>query len=259
MKIQLAKVSPKGVAMAAIEQGEVPTGVLVVDDEPMILELLTRALSARRLPVKTAGSAEDGEQALGREPFGCLLVDKNLPGVDGIELLRRTRNLQPHCACIVMTGYASVDSAVEALRLGAADYVQKPFPSLQLVVEKVQIALANVRVRLERERFLNKVREFEGELQQREEKIDQQRTEIDIFNDILEARVAVAENDLNRRVAMLSEQLALNVGGDRAARLSAETVLDTARALMTRSDTAAVRGELARIVRQLEDHLQLLR
>ena len=76
--------------MAAIEQGEVPTGVLVVDDEPMILELLTRALSARRLPVKTAGSAEDGEQALGREAFGCLLVDKNLPGVDGIELLRRT-------------------------------------------------------------------------------------------------------------------------------------------------------------------------
>src|SRR5205085_9369075 len=115
---------------------------------------------------------------LRHELFGCLLVDKNLPGADGIELLRRMRQLQPNCSCIVMTGYASLDSAVEALRLGAADYVQKPFPSLQLVVEKVQIALVNVRVRMERERFLHKIREFEGELKKREATIGDQRTEI---------------------------------------------------------------------------------
>jgi DNA-binding response OmpR family regulator len=158
-----------------------------------------------------------------------------------------------------MTGYASLDSAVEALRLGAADYVQKPFPSLQLVVEKVQIALVNVRVRMERERFANKIREFEAELQERNATIHEQRTEIEVFNDILEARVAQAEADLMKRVQMLSEQLAKNVGADRAAKLSAEMALDVSRDLLGRSEAAPVRDVVARIVRQLEDHLKLLR
>lgn len=255
MSEHVAKVKIKTVSGA----DEIPSGVLVVDDEPMILELLTRALGARRLAVKTAASAEDADKLITRELFGCLLVDKNLPGVDGIELLRRMRKVQPNCACIVITGYASLDSAVEALRLGAADYVQKPFPSLQLVVEKVQIALTNVRVRMERERFANRIREFEAELQARNATIHEQRTEIEIFNDILEARVAQAEADLMKRVQMLSEQLAKNVGGDRAARLSAEMALDTSRDLLGRTEAAPVRDMVARIVRQLEDHLKLLR
>ncbi|MCA1827472.1 MAG: response regulator [Myxococcales bacterium] len=259
MTTPVAKVSLKGVPVGAIEGGEIPSSVLVVDDEPMILELLTRALSARHLPVKTAASAEDAEKLLTHELFGCLLVDKNLPGVDGIELLRRMRKVQPNCTCIVMTGYASLDSAVEALRLGASDYVQKPFPSLQLVVEKVQIALVNVRVRMERERFLNRIKQFEAELKKRDAQIDDQRTEIDIFNDILEARVADAQADLLKRVQMLSDQLALNIGGDRAAKLSAEAALDIARELQRREDAAPLRADLARIVRQLEDHLKLLR
>src|SRR2546427_9233777 len=111
--------------MAGIETGDFPSKVLVVDDESVILQLLTTALSAEKLPLRTVLTAEEAEQALAAEEFGCLLVDKNLPGMDGIELLRRTRKLQPHCACLVMTGYASIESAVEALRLGAADYVQK--------------------------------------------------------------------------------------------------------------------------------------
>src|SRR5713226_4083884 len=127
--------------MAGIETGGFPSNVLVVDDESAILQLLTTALGAEKLPVRTVLTAEEAEQALAAEQFGCLLVDKNLPGKDGIELLRLTRKLQPYCACLMMTGYASIESAVEALRLGAADYLQKPFPSLQLVAKKVRIAL----------------------------------------------------------------------------------------------------------------------
>jgi FixJ family two-component response regulator len=245
--------------MAGIEAVVVPSTVLVVDDESSVLQLLTAALSAKHLSVKTAASGEEAMQALAREPFGCLLVDKNLPGMDGVEVLRRARTLQPHCACIVMTGYASVDSAVEALRLGAADYVQKPFPSLQLVAEKVRIALVNVRLVVERERLLEQLRKFESELEKRDAQLHEKRTEIEIFNNVLEARVAAAEHDLKRRCEMLSEQLALNIGADRATRLSAEMVLDTANALIARDEAAPLRGELARIVRQIQDHVALLR
>jgi DNA-binding response OmpR family regulator len=244
--------------MAGIETGDFPSKVLVVDDEPVILQLLTTALSAENLPLRTALTAEEAEQALAAEEFGCLLVDKNLPGMDGIELLRRTRKLQPYCACLMMTGYASIESTVEALRLGAADYLQKPFPSLSLVAEKVRIAIENARTRFERERFLEKLREFEAELRIRDAAIARQRTEIEVFNDVLEARVAAANGDLKRRCAMLSDQLARNIGGDRAARLSAEMVLSTATELESRKESAPLRGELARIVRQLEDHLRLL-
>ena len=245
--------------MAVIETGGFPSKVLVVDDESAILQLLTSALSAEKLPVRTVLTAEEAEQALAAEQFGCLLVDKNLPGKDGIELLRLTRRLQPHCACLMMTGYASIESAVEALRLGAADFLQKPFPSLQLVAEKVRIALENARARFERERFLAKLREFEAELRMRDLAIARHRTEIEVFNDVFEARVADANADLKRRCQMLSEQLARDIGGDRAARLSAEMVLSTAADLESRKEAAPLRGELARIVRQLEDHLQLLR
>jgi FixJ family two-component response regulator len=245
--------------MAVIEVGDFPSKVLVVDDEPVILQLLTTALGAEKLSLRAVLSAEEAEQALAEEGFGCLLVDKNLPGMDGIELLRRTRKLQPHCACLVMTGYASIDSTVEALRLGAADYLQKPFPSLQLVAEKVRLALDNARTRFERERFLERLREFEAELRERDVAIARQRTAIEIFNDVFEARVAAAHADLKRRCEMLSDQLALNLGGDRAARLSAETVVATATELAAREEAAPVRGELARIVRQLYDHLGLLR
>src|SRR5713101_6157738 len=208
--------------MAGIETGDFPSKVLVVDDESVILQLLTTALSAENLPLRTVLTAEEAERALAAEEFGCLLVDKNLPGMDGIELLRRTRKLQPHCACLMMTGYASIDSAVEALRLGAADYLQKPFPSLQLVAEKVRLALENARA------------QFEAELRMRDAAIARRRTEIEVFNDVLEARVAAANADLKRRCEMLSDQLARNIGTDRGARLSAEMVLPTATELESR-------------------------
>src|SRR5437868_11881836 len=75
--------------MAGTEAVVVPSTVLVVDDESAVLQLLTAALTAKHLSVKTAATGEEAIQAMAREPFGCLLVDKNLPGMDGVEVLRR--------------------------------------------------------------------------------------------------------------------------------------------------------------------------
>ncbi len=236
-----------------------PGSVLVVDDESVILEILQQTFAAANLPARLVSTGEEGEEALKTAAFGCLLVDKNLPGFDGIDLMRRARLLQPHCAAIVMTGFASVESAIEALRLGAADYVEKPFPSLEIVVSKVQLALRNAQARFEREALVEELLQFQAELSSRDNTLGEQRTEIEILNALVEGRVAQAVQDLKDRLQMLSRQLAENKGGSRAMRLSAEMVLETARALELRADSAPVRGEVARIVRQLEDHLTVLR
>lgn len=236
-----------------------PGTILIVDDESVILQILAQAFAAAGVPAQLASTGEEAEAALGTTAFGCLLVDKNLPGLDGIELMRRARLLQPHCATIVMTGYSSVDSAIEALRLGAVDYVEKPFPSLELVTGKVQLALRNAQTRFEREALIEELHRFQGELSSRDAELGHRGTEIEILNALVEGRVAQAVQDLKDRLQMLTQRLAENKGGGRAARLSAELILATARELERRPDSAPVRSEVSRIVRQLEDHLTMLR
>src|SRR5919202_2116457 len=91
------------------EATDIPSSVLVVDDEPVVLQLFSRVLKQKGLRTRTASSAEEALQLLKQGGFACVLADKNMPGMDGIEMLRRVREAQPHCAFIVMTGYASTE------------------------------------------------------------------------------------------------------------------------------------------------------
>src|SRR5215470_12673090 len=121
------------------EAADIPSSVLVVDDEPVVLQLFSRVLSEKGLRTRTASSAEEALALLEQGGIACVLADKNMPGMDGIEMLRRVREAQPHCAFIVMTGYASTESAIEALRLGAVDYLEKPFEDLDLVAQRSDV------------------------------------------------------------------------------------------------------------------------
>src|SRR3979490_998400 len=105
-------------------EGSFPASVLVIDDEPVVLDLFQRLLPAKGFTIRTAKNADEAFDLLSREGFGCGLGDKNLPGLDGIEIVRRVRVSQPYCACIVMTAYASTESAVQALPLGAVDSIE---------------------------------------------------------------------------------------------------------------------------------------
>lgn len=100
--------------------------VLVVDDRPNMLSLLTKVLSkdARVLPVDSGTKAL---RALEREPISVVLCDLRMPDTDGLTVLRECKRLRPNAEFVLMTAYASVDSAVEAMRLGAYDYISKPF------------------------------------------------------------------------------------------------------------------------------------
>jgi len=138
------------------EAADIPSSVLVVDDEPVVLQLFSRVLSEKGLRTRTASSAEEALKLLEQGGIACVLADKNMPGMDGIEMLRRVREAQPHCAFIVMTGYASTESAIEALRLGAVDYLQKPFEDLDLVAHRIEDAIQ----RIETERLLTEHSEY---------------------------------------------------------------------------------------------------
>ncbi len=111
--------------------------ILVVDDEPAIQDILNWALSAEGYRVATAGSGEEALNRVEQEDFDIIVTDIVMPGLDGLEVLERSRVLSPRAAVIVMTAYAALETAIAALRRGASDYLEKPF-SVDLLKERVQ-------------------------------------------------------------------------------------------------------------------------
>src|SRR5690606_20870909 len=115
-----------------------PSRLLVVDDEDLLGRTLGTYFKSRGHEVITCTS---GQEALARpdlQAFDLLITDLQLPQMAGIEVITRAMAANPDMAAILMTGHASVDSAVQALRHGAVDYVQKPFSfkALEAVVER---------------------------------------------------------------------------------------------------------------------------
>ncbi len=129
-----------------------PSKILVVDDEDVIRMVFDALLSNTSYDVGYADSAEQAYEKLKEDEYSLLIVDKNLPGQSGLDLVRQLKESKPDSAFIMITGYASYDSAIEALRLGAYDYLEKPFSDLMLVKEK--IAQAVDRQRLLRENYV---------------------------------------------------------------------------------------------------------
>src|SRR5207237_9124297 len=115
--------------------------------------------------------------------------------------------LKPHWACRVVAALASTACVVEALGLGAAYYLEKPFYVMELVAEKVRGSLEHQRAESDRARFLARLREFESELDKKESEVSQQRTEIEMFNEVLEARVERATRDLTAERDELAKRL----------------------------------------------------
>ena len=122
----------------------VPTGheVLVVDDEAVVLTVLREALRRGGYRVTTAASAEEAIDLMHKRRFDLVLTDKNLPGASGLDVLRAARNLTPAPAIVLITGYSSYDSAVEALDIGAHDYIEKPIRDVEDLRFRIRRALS---------------------------------------------------------------------------------------------------------------------
>jgi signal transduction histidine kinase/DNA-binding response OmpR family regulator len=107
--------------------------ILVIDDEVAIQNLCQRALSQEGHAVSTASSGEDGLELLAKEGFDLILSDLRMPGIDGIKLLKKIKETNPGTEVIIITGQATIETAIEALKGGAFDYLLKPFNLGELI------------------------------------------------------------------------------------------------------------------------------
>ena len=105
---------------------EVPCRILLVDDEVEYLQTVTKRLLRRKLDVSAAHSGEEALRHLAGSAADVVVLDVKMPGLGGIETLRRIKSDHPLVEVIMLTGHASVDAAIEGMELGAFDYLMKP-------------------------------------------------------------------------------------------------------------------------------------
>ena len=139
--------------------------ILVVDDEDVMQMVFANLFEEGKYHVEFASSGEQALEMLKERDYNLVVVDKNLPGISGIELIPQAREIRPHAEFIIVTGYASYQSVVEALRLGAFDYLEKPFQDIDLVKQKVIQALDKQRLSHENILLAEQLREVHQELQ----------------------------------------------------------------------------------------------
>ncbi len=106
--------------------------ILVVDDDPIVAESLADFLAREGFETATSLNATEARAALAGRPFGLVICDVSLPGMNGGDLLREIRSKYPGTAVIMISGYGTIESAVEALRHGAVDYLTKPVVDMEL-------------------------------------------------------------------------------------------------------------------------------
>ncbi len=127
-----------------MQESDLNRQILVVDDEAVVRTGIAQVLSQQDLAVATAADATQALAQLARQPFAVVLLDIKLPDMDGVQLLKHLRQDFPDTEVIMITGYPTIAGAVECIKLGALDYLVKPFriEELEAVVQKARDHLA---------------------------------------------------------------------------------------------------------------------
>lgn len=113
--------------------------ILIVDDEESFRTILAKRLGKRGLPVVTAGSGREALETIKHRSFDVILLDVKMPEMNGIEALAEIKKIDPLLEVIILTGHASVDAAVEIMKLGGYEYLLKPCP-LDELLDKIDAA-----------------------------------------------------------------------------------------------------------------------
>jgi CheY-like chemotaxis protein len=114
-------------------KAKIPGKILVIDDEKSARTLLDRVLTGAGHQVVLVESGEAGLERLQRDRFDLLITDKNLPGIDGLEVLRLARTQQSSLQCIMITGFPTPETRQSAQQIGVHSYVTKPFGILDIL------------------------------------------------------------------------------------------------------------------------------
>lgn len=138
--------------------------ILVVDDELFVRELLLEFLSTQGYEVALADSGEKAVELMQTQPADVVLVDLKMPGIDGIKTLTQIKKIAPDALAIIMTGYPTIESSIEALRHGACDYVVKPF-KLNDLKSSIEKALREHKLKMEIGQLKDRIAQLEAELE----------------------------------------------------------------------------------------------
>ncbi len=149
-------------------KNKLPPNVLIVDDDPTLLRFLAKRLSSWGYAVATEQNGKAGAQAVEADPPDIVITDLYMPGGDGFGLLREVRESHPNLPVIIMSGQGELSDAIQALRLGAWDYITKPIEEMSF------LRLAMERV-LEKARLVDENRTYRDHL---EDLVEQKSTEL---------------------------------------------------------------------------------
>jgi len=116
--------------------------VLLVDDDPEFIDVLSQRMEARDVDVDTATSGPEAVEKVSGASYDAIILDLSMPGMDGIETLKRLLRDKPDLQVILLTGYATLEKGIEAVKLGAMDFLEKP-AEIQKLMEKIEKAKAN--------------------------------------------------------------------------------------------------------------------
>ncbi len=127
--------------------------LLIVDDEPSVLNGLERIFRKEGYALEKAENGEDALRILSASPPDVALIDLIIPGTSGMELLSRAKELDPYIEVIIMTGQGSIETAIEAMKKGAFDFLVKPFGNTDQIVLSIEKALERRRLRVKADRL----------------------------------------------------------------------------------------------------------
>jgi len=211
------------------EHGEIPARLVVVDDEPVILQLLCSMFEDEPWSVVGCPDGRSAMRSMDEGGVDVLLTDKNLPDIGGLELVRHARTVQSDAEAIIITGYASLDTALAALQLDVFDYIVKPPKDIFEVKRKVRQAF-------EKQAMARANRELMEHLRAKNEELEQT---------LAELRAVQAELIQSEKLAGIGT-LAAGIAHEVSSPLFG--VMGLAEAIQDEEDLGLVRGYAAEIV-----------
>ncbi|MBL0312763.1 MAG: response regulator [Holophagaceae bacterium] len=137
----------------------IPEPILLVDDEGIVRSTLREALAKNGYIVEEAESGEAALAMVAKKHYPVILTDLKMPGISGLELLSSIREKDPSSLCVIITGFATMDAAIDALKKGAYDFIKKPFQTLEL-----QVVIDRA---LDHARLMKKVENYQADLESR--------------------------------------------------------------------------------------------
>lgn len=137
--------------------------VLLVDDEKEFVEGLAERMELRGMNVNTCTNPQDALEMVNSDSYDAIILDLQMPGVDGIEVLKHIKESKPEMQVILLSGHATVEKGIEAMKLGAMDFVEKP-ADINVLIDKIKKAQARKMILVEKktEKKMKDILEHKG-------------------------------------------------------------------------------------------------